>query len=321
MAAADNIDRRRFGQTLAACGLASAASYFVGCTPSAAANDFGELDLAWSRQGLAPGRLQKPRAMAIDAQDRIYIVDFTARVQVFDPDGKFLLGWKTPASKDGRPTGISIDADGTVMVADTHYYRVLFYTPEGKLLEERTIGGTVGSAPGEFGFVTDAVRAADGSLFVSEYSQNDRIQKFAPDGSHLLQWGEPGSGPGEFRRPQSLLLDGQGQLVVSDSCNHRLQIFDQQGSHLATWANEGSGRGELYYPYGLTADATGNMYVCEYGNHRVQKFGSDGKSLGIWGRQGRQPGELWDPWAVVVDSAGRLHVLDTGNHRVQRIVM
>ncbi len=243
MAAAENINRRRFGQTLATGCLAIGGFHVAGCAPDATANDFGELDLVWSRQGLAPGRLQKPRAMAIDLQDRIYIVDFTARVQVFDPDGKFLFGWKTPASKDGRPTGISIDSDGTVMVADTHYYRVLFYTPEGKLLEERTIGGTVGSAPGEFGFVTDAVRAPDGSLFVSEYSLNDRIRKFAPDGKHLLQWGEPGSGPGEFRRPQSLLLDGQGRLVVSDSCNHRLQVFDQQGTHLATWANEGSQAG------------------------------------------------------------------------------
>ena len=63
--------------------------------------------------------------MAIDDQDQLYIVDMTARIQVFDGDGKFLRGWQTPEHAHGKPTGLSIAPDGILLVADTHYYRVL----------------------------------------------------------------------------------------------------------------------------------------------------------------------------------------------------
>ena len=70
------------------------------------------------------------------------------------------------------------------MVADTHYFQVLVYSPQGKLL--RTLGGKKGEKPGEFGFVTGTAQDAQGNLYVSEYGEYDRIQKFAPDGRFLL---------------------------------------------------------------------------------------------------------------------------------------
>ena len=141
--------------------------------------------------------------MTIDDQDQLYVVDFTGRVQVFDTSGNFLRGWRTPKTDNGRPTGISIDQDGNVLVADTHYFRVLFYTADGELLTDRTIGGTQGNEAGEFNFVTDAVQDSQGNYFVSEYGSYDRIQKFSPDGKFLYQWGSHGSELGQFRRPQS----------------------------------------------------------------------------------------------------------------------
>jgi NHL repeat-containing protein len=290
----------------------------AGCDETAPSN--GRLDLVWGRRGVSDGRLQKPRAMAIDAQDRLYIVDMTARIQVFTPDGDFLRGWQTPAQENGRPTGLSIGRQGRVLVADTHYYQVLIYSPEGELLQK--IGGQKGHAPGEFGFVTCAIEDALGNLYVSEYGEYDRIQKFSPDGKFLLQWGGHGSAPGQFVRPQKMVIDGQGHIWVCDACNHRIQIFDDQGRLLRLWGTGGSEPGQLYYPYDLALDGQGHVYVCEYGNHRVQKFTTDGESLGCWGHQGRKlPGELHNPWALVRDSQGRIHVLDTNNHRVQRIVM
>ncbi len=46
-------------------------------------SDLGRLQAVWGRQGLSDGQLQKPRAMAIDRDDHLYIVDMTARIQVF----------------------------------------------------------------------------------------------------------------------------------------------------------------------------------------------------------------------------------------------
>lgn len=312
--------KRRDRVEWAGSGLAIAmlyASLFAGC--QRAPTNAGKLEAVWGRQGLADGRFQKPRAMTIDSEDRLYIVDMSARIQVFTPDGQFLRGWQTPEHVRGRPTGLSIARDGRVLVADTHYYRVLIYSADGKLL--KTMGGTRGPGPGEFGLVTDIVDDAEGNLYVAEYGQFDRIQKFNRDGKFLQQWGGHGSKPGQFVRPQKLAFDAEQHLWVTDACNHRIQVFDTSGKLLRCWGQQGGGLGQLKYPYDLALDGQGHVYVCEFGNHRVQKFTLDGKSLGAWGHSGRKSGELFNPWALAYDSRGRLHVLDTGNHRVQRIRM
>ncbi len=279
----------------------------------------GALESVWGRRGVVDGRMQRPRAIAIDSQDRLYVVDMTARIQVFDVDGRFLRGWRTPAYENGKPTGLSIDGNGNVLVADTHYYRVLIYSDTGELI--RTIGGTSGQRPGEFELVLDAVQDSQGNYYVAEMGECDRIQKFPSDGAVLLQWGGHGSAPGLFVRPQNLAIDEKGQIWVTDACNHRIQVFDPQGNLVRLWGSKGDAQGELYYPYDLALAPDGTVYVCEFGNHRVQKFTRDGRSLGSWGSDGRGEGQLHNPWALVRDSLGRIHVVDTYNHRVQRVRM
>jgi sugar lactone lactonase YvrE len=281
----------------------------------------GQFERVWGSVGVGDGRFSKPRAMAIDAQDQLYIVDMTARIQVFDLDGRFVRGWQTPDHEFGKPTGLKIAPDGNLLVADTHYHRVLTYTPAGQLLTERTLGGRAGQGPGEFGFVTDAIRDAEGNYFVAEYGEFDRIQKFSPQGEILLQWGGHGAAPGQFLRPQHLELDERGRLWVADSCNHRIQVFNGLGELVHMWGTAGAEPGQLHYPYSLALDDTEHVYVCEYGNHRVQKFTLDGRSVAIWGGEGRRPGRLFNPWALVLDSGRRVHVLDTNNHRVQTFMM
>jgi DNA-binding beta-propeller fold protein YncE len=289
----------------------------VGCSTDE--SNIGSLDKVWGRRGVSDGRFQKPRAMTIDKQDRLYVVDMTARIQVFDAEGKFIRSWQTPDYVNGRPTGLSIDRDGNVAVPDTHYYQVLFYSPEGKLL--RKLGGEHGNGPGQFGLVTDVAQDSAGNYYVSEYGEFDRIQKFTPKGQFILQWGGHGDQPGQFSRPQAIVVDKQDRIWVADSCNHRIQVFDSEGKLLFTRGEEGSELGKLSYPYNLIFDDDGNLYVCEYGNHRVQKFSPEGESLGSWGKPGREEGQLFNPWSIVRDSQGRTHVLDTYNHRVQRVRM
>jgi DNA-binding beta-propeller fold protein YncE len=279
----------------------------------------GKLQAVWGRRGLDDGQFQKPRAMTIDGKDLLYIVDMTARIQVFTPDGHFIRKWQTPAHEAGKPTGLAIGRDGNVLVADTHYYRMLVYSPEGALLWK--LGGKLGQKPGEFGFVTGVAQDSQGNYYVSEYGDFDRVQKFTAKGKFIRQWGGHGSEPGQFIRPQKLAFDEDEHLWVADACNHRIQVFDTEGKLLRCWGKQGGAAGELYYPYDLALGPHQTIYVCEFGNHRVQKFTRDGRSLGCWGSQGRDPGQLYNPWALVRDSHGIVHVLDTNNHRVQSVRM
>jgi len=304
----------------AACvGPLLVAACLVGCVGGASPP--GKPELVWGRQGLSAGRLMKPRAMAVDREDQLYIVDMTGRIQVFTADGQYLRSWRTPESTNGKPTGLSFDRQGNLMVADTHYFRILFYTPQGRLLEDRTIGGKYGFGPGEFTLVTDCVQDSQGNYYVSEYGEYDRIQKFSPERKFLFQWGGHGGQRGQFARPQGLAVDERNRIWVADACNDRIQVFDATGSEarlVAVWGEQGAQPGRLRYPYDLLLDGD-NVYVAEFGNHRVQKFTRDGRFVAAWGVQGRRPGQLYQPWALGMDSQRRIHILDTYNHRVQRI--
>jgi sugar lactone lactonase YvrE len=306
------------GATIAAC---SGLAFHAGCTGTSPSKAIEPPDLIIGQRGLSDGRFQKPRAIAIDKNDMIYVVDKTGRIQKFDDSGKFVLGWRSPAIDSGKPTGLSIDSDGSVMVADTHYYQFLFYTPDGELIEKRTIGGVNGPDPGQFAFVTDIVRTPAGEYYCGEYGEYDRIHKYTSDGHYLDRMGEHGSGPLQFSRPQSLAVDEEGLLWVTDSCNHRIQVIDWRGDKprsVAILGEQGSEPGQLQYPYGLALSEDGTVIVSEFGNHRVQQWSREGKPLASWGSAGNQPGELTQPWSAALDSKNRVYVVDSGNNRVQR---
>jgi DNA-binding beta-propeller fold protein YncE len=254
---------------------------------------------------------------AFDALDHLFLADLTDRIQVFDRDGHYLRGWRTPQFNVDGPSGLTVDRLGRLLVADTHFYRVLVYSEAGELLFQ--IGdGVQGTTPGRFGYPTDVVIDRAGNFYVAEYGENDRIQVFSPEGKWLRQWGGHGYDPGEFLKPRALAIDEQDRLFVADSCNHRIQVFDTQGKLLNSWGSRGDRPGEMSYPYDLAIGPDRCLYVCEYGNHRVQKFTLDGKPLAVWGRPGRQPGQLYNPYALAVDSRGFVSVVDSNNHRVQR---
>jgi DNA-binding beta-propeller fold protein YncE len=274
----------------------------------------------WGVHGVKPGRLHKPRAAAFDAEDHLYLADLTDRIQVFDRDGRYLRGWRTPEFNVDGPSGLTVDRDGRLLVADTHFYRVLVYSPEGELLFQ--LGdGVQGTTPGRFGYPTDVVIDREGNFYVAEYGENDRLQVFSPEGKWLRQWGGHGYEPGEFMKPRALAIDERDRLFVADSCNHRIQVFDTRGKLLHSWGSQGDGPGEMNYPYDLTIGPDHCLYVCEYANHRVQKFTLDGEPLGVWGTAGKKPGQLYNPFALAVDREGYVSVIDSNNHRVQRFRM
>ena len=76
----------------------------------------GRFITAWGKKGSAAGEFDTPHAIAVDSHERVYVADRSnSRVQVFDADGKFLAEWK----QFGRPSGIYVDANDVLYVADS----------------------------------------------------------------------------------------------------------------------------------------------------------------------------------------------------------
>jgi DNA-binding beta-propeller fold protein YncE len=268
------------------------------------------------RAGRGPGEMAYPRGLAAAPDGTFYVVDRAARVQHLDADGKPLAEWQMTEWQQGKPVGLTVGPDGNLWVPDTHYHRVIVFTPRG---QELFRFGARGAGPGEFDLPTDVAFDAAGNVYVSEYGENNRVQIFDKDRNFLRSIGTFGHAPGELARPQSIAVVGE-LLYVADACNHRVAVFTTGGDFVKNLGQSGSGPGEYRFPYGLDVDAEGKLIVCEFGNNRVQKIDpGSGQGLAAWGRNGRLPGELAYPWAAVATKDGGVVIADAGNNRLQKI--
>ncbi len=295
----------------------------VGCSPGdsnravLASKIFSQSQVIGGR-GTGVGEFNKPRSVAVDGKDNLYVVDMTGRVQKFSPEGVYLSGWQMPETAKGKPKGMCHDHAGNIILVEPHYSRVNEFTPEGKLIVQWGVHGT---NVGQLGMPRSAAVNSRGEIFVTEYTLSDRVQSFTARGDKCLSaFGQLGEKPGDFNRAEGIAIDAKDRIYVADSCNHRIQIFSPDGKFLRAYGKAGNGVGELSYPYDIQVDEEGRQYVCEFGNSRIQVFDANDHPIEIIGEAGGNPGQLSNPWSIALDSKGNLYIADAINHRVQKFL-
>ena len=144
-----------------------------------ACNEGGSNDtfsLVIGSRGHTAGKFNRPRGIFYDKpRKRLHVIDWDGRVQSFTKDGKFRSSWIMPKVKKGKPEDLCLTPEGTILVTDTHYSRIMEFTISGTVVNEF---GTYGSANGEFIYPVGICMDNDGNIYVSEYGDNNRIQKF-----------------------------------------------------------------------------------------------------------------------------------------------
>jgi sugar lactone lactonase YvrE len=76
----------------------------------------GKFIKAWGKEGSGPGEFNVPHGLAFDSAGRLFVADrANNRIQIFDQDGKLLDTW----TQFGRPSGITIDKNDMIYVADS----------------------------------------------------------------------------------------------------------------------------------------------------------------------------------------------------------
>lgn len=180
----------------------------------------------------------------------------------FDKDGNLLT--RFGAGMFVWPHGIDVDDQGNVWVADARGegnrgHQVIKFSPEGEVLMRLGTAGVAGRTEETFDQPNDVLVAPNGDIFVGDghpANGNNRIVKFSSDGTYITEWGETGSGPGQFHTPHALAMDSQGLLYVGDRSNRRIQVFDQDGEFLRDFY--GFGRAS-----GLSIDSNDMLYIAD----------------------------------------------------------
>ncbi|HEX9877100.1 MAG TPA: peptidyl-alpha-hydroxyglycine alpha-amidating lyase family protein [Gammaproteobacteria bacterium] len=213
------------------------------------------LEPGWAR---LPGGLQWGQVVAVDfdrdgnvfALHRCGADSCVGRsepaILKFDPSGELVQSWG--AGMFVWPHGLHIDRDGFIWVsdgraADGRGHQVFKLSASGEVLMTLGTAGEAGADERHFDGPTDIAVAPDGDIFVADGHGNNRVVRYAPDGTYVTAWGRAGAAPGEFNVPHAIAVDSRGRVLVGDRDNGRIQIFDRDGRFLEEWTQFGAPSG------------------------------------------------------------------------------
>lgn len=297
--------------------------------------------------------LSNPRGLAIGKDGVIYVGDINdGKVYRLTPDGKIslLAGGSTQSAADGlgkdagfaTPTGLAVDKDGNVYVADGDNNLIRKITPAGKVT---TLAGSANSsdaadgkgAAAHFNGATAVAVDKDGNVFVAD-THNGVVRKITPDGT-VTTVTKPATSPASeihLSSPRAIALDDKGTLYVADeeqgivckvAADGKLTLV--AGNPAATTASsDGSGaKAVLLTPRGLAVDAKGNLYVADTDEGLIRKITPDGTVTTIAGKPGATGfvdgkgavAEFGGPRGLAVDKDGNIYVADSDNSVIRKI--
>ena len=221
------------------------------------------------------------------------------------------------------PSGVAVDGDGNLYVADSRNNRVTEYAdPFAALATDQQSAG----------FIAERVL---GQADLTSTGCNRSQGGFGPPTAATLC------------SPRALAIDGDQRLYIADSGNNRVLGYDHPldqpagnivlgqlgfGSHQCNLGGA-PGASTLCIPSGVAADKSGNLYVADQNNHRVLEFDaprSNGQPAHlVFGQPdavSRQSGGcagaitnadgLCFPNGIALDGVDSLYVADHGGNRV-----
>lgn len=256
-----------------------------GLTPlggKAQPNAFATPTLKFGSEGIGPGMFKDARAIAVDAAGKIYVGEYIGgRIQVFDPEGKFITQWTVDPKMPLR--GMAADRSGIVYVVQrgaisryegatgkllgqvdyaggwgfddirvaadggfvTSWYKnrddIVRFDSGGQVV--RTIRAAISSVTDDSELDTDVAVDGLGNIYALG-SFNNAVFKFSPEGKFITRFGDAGDQPGQFRAPQAIAVDGKGRVYVSDFKG--IQVFDGNGRYLTVFSPGGIAFGMVF---------------------------------------------------------------------------
>jgi uncharacterized protein (TIGR03437 family) len=304
--------------------------------------------------------LSLPQGIALDAAGNLYIADsgnFRVRKVsngvITTVAGGGGAGDNGPATDAWLyyPTGLGLDASGSLYIADTDHYRIrkvsegIMTTVAGR----GALGCGGNSVPADsvqlglrpqfapFGVLQGVAADSSGGLFLADSTCN-RVWGIA-GGTATIAAGDGKSGFGgdnapavsaRLSGPEGIAVDAAGNLYIADSGNGRVRKVS--GGVITTVAGGGSAAGDdipaadaqLKSPSGVALDSAGNLYVADTGGHRVRRISNGVVTTVAGGGAGCDNCPATEAFlngaeGIAVDRSGALYVAESQSHVVRKV--
>jgi tripartite motif-containing protein 71 len=131
-----------------------------------------------------------------------------------------------------------------------------------------------------------------------------------------LEWGQTGSGDGQFIAPQGIAVDVLGHVYVAET--FRVQEFNDAGTFIRKWGRSGTGNGQFTNDMDIAVDRDGSVFVSDGDAARIQKFAPGGVFVASWGSRGAMPGQFGRRGLNITVDDSYVYVADYENANIQR---
>jgi sugar lactone lactonase YvrE len=169
--------------------------------------------------------------------------------------------------------------------------------------------------------------AADGTIYIADAGDAQRVRRLSPDGTVSTFAGSAAGfadGVGvaaQFNTPSGLAIDAAGVLYVADTGNNAIRRIAPDGA-VSTLAGDGvagyrdgpAAQARFNGPIGVAVEASGRVLVADTYNDRLRAIDPDGSVVTLAGPDG-----LNTPCGVAAGAAGAIYVADTGDGVVRAI--
>jgi len=270
--------------------------------PVPPAPTFAHVALEFGTEGIGAGQFKDSRSVAIDGAGNVYVGEFSdGRVQVFDPQGKFIAMWSIGRNKSLM--NLTADLHGTVYAVipfQIFRFEGLTGMPLGEMESthddvQENYSDAYAALNGDIYAVTNnsdiVILGPDGhikSFFngsqkVGEDISLERIAvlptgeiyaldpqkgifKFAPDGRYINRFGSVADTPtpGHLFSPHNIAVDGKGRIYVSDS-ETAVNVFDPDGIYLDSFGGD-----EVVF--GFAINNQNEIFASMRNLHLIRKF-------------------------------------------------